>query len=106
SRASAPRRRSSCHTVTTRAAAEMSAGVVTELRATPYAIPTSSPEADGTKAWDSTTLVLVTAHCDGVVGTGWTYGPAACAQLVTELLAGVVEGRDALAVTGSWQAMV
>jgi hypothetical protein len=28
-----------------------------------YRIPTDAPEADGTYQWDSTTMVLVEAHC-------------------------------------------
>ena len=40
------------------------------------------------------------------VGTGWTYGPAACASVVDGLLAPLVRGRDAVDVTGTWQAMV
>jgi L-alanine-DL-glutamate epimerase-like enolase superfamily enzyme len=70
-----------------------------------YTVPTDAPEADGTAAWSQTTMVLVQAHCDGVVGTGWTYGPPACAPLVEDLLAPVVEGSDAMSVTGPWMAM-
>jgi L-alanine-DL-glutamate epimerase-like enolase superfamily enzyme len=70
-----------------------------------YTIPTDAPEADGTIAWDSTTLVLVHAHAGEVVGLGWTYAGAACVPLVRGELAGVVTGRDALDVPGSWEAM-
>jgi L-alanine-DL-glutamate epimerase-like enolase superfamily enzyme len=80
--------------------------VVESVTASAYTIPTDQPEADGTAAWDATTLVVVHARSSGVVGTGWTYGPAACADLVREQLADVVVGRDALGVAGSWAAMV
>jgi L-alanine-DL-glutamate epimerase-like enolase superfamily enzyme len=83
-----------------------SAREITGLDATAYAIPTDAPEADGTAAWDSTTLVVVQAHAAGHRGIGWTYGSAACATIVQELLAEVVIGRDALAVPGTWEAMV
>ena len=63
-------------------------------------------ETDGTARWDATTMVLVRAHAAGVTGTGWTYGPAACAALVDELLAPVVVGRPASGVPGTWLAMV
>jgi L-alanine-DL-glutamate epimerase-like enolase superfamily enzyme len=37
---------------------------------------------------------------------GWTYGPAACAEIVRDLLAAHVAGRPAHAVPGMWEAMV
>lgn len=63
-------------------------------------------ETDGTARWDATTMVLVRAHAAGVTGTGWTYGPAACAAIVDELLSPVVRGRPAYGVPGTWLAMV
>ncbi len=70
-----------------------------------FTIPTDFPEADGTFAWDSTTLVLVEASAGGERGLGYTYAATAAARLIQDLLAGVVRGRDALAVPGSWAAM-
>jgi hypothetical protein len=65
-------------------------------------VPTDWPEADGTIAWDKTTLVLVEAGAGGRTGIGYTYADRAAAHLVDELLAGVVRGRDAFAVPASW----
>src|SRR4051794_7551984 len=79
--------------------------MIKSVRASAYTIPTDAPEADGTFAWDSTTLVLVEVASDGVTGTGWTYGSPACATVVARDLAAVVEGRDAMNVGGSWNAM-
>ncbi|MFB4319177.1 enolase C-terminal domain-like protein [Actinomadura sp. 21ATH] len=79
---------------------------VDAVEAAAYTVPTDVPEADGTLAWDSTTLVLVEASAAGVTGLGWTYGPPACAALVRGELAGVVRGRAALDVGGAWEAMV
>lgn len=77
------------------------------LAAAAYRIPTDAPEADGTLAWDSTTMVVATASCGGSVGTGWTYAPAAAVAVVEELLAPVVaEDRDPLDVEATWEAMV
>jgi L-alanine-DL-glutamate epimerase-like enolase superfamily enzyme len=84
----------------------MAEAVVEAVDARAYTIPTDGPEADGTATWQATTLVVVRAHAAGHTGTGWTYGPAGCAALVDELLAGVVVGRDVLAVPGTWAAMV
>jgi L-alanine-DL-glutamate epimerase-like enolase superfamily enzyme len=71
---------------------------VQSLRAAAYVIPTDAPEADGTLAWDKTTLVVVHAAAGDQTGTGWTYCDAAAVPLLTEVLAGVVTGQDALDV--------
>ena len=79
---------------------------VRSVDATVYTIPTDAPEADGTLAWDSTTMVVVQARAGDRAGTGWTYGPAACATMVHDELASVVTGRDAMDVGGAFDAMV
>jgi L-alanine-DL-glutamate epimerase-like enolase superfamily enzyme len=71
-----------------------------------YTVPTSSPESDGTLAWDSTTIVVVTAHAGGVSGTGYTYGHPAVADVIRGTLAGLVTGRDPLNVAASWSQMI
>lgn len=78
---------------------------ITALDAAVYVIPTDAPEADGTLAWDKTTLVLVTAHAGGQRGTGWTYASAAAATLLREMLAGTLAGRDAFDIAGASEAM-
>jgi L-alanine-DL-glutamate epimerase-like enolase superfamily enzyme len=79
---------------------------VTKIEVAAYTIPTDAPEADGTIAWDSTTMVTVHAHADGKVGFGYTYAAATAGRLIEETLASVVQGHDALAVPASWAAMV
>lgn len=59
-----------------------------------YTVPTDGPEADGTLAWDSTTIVVVHARAAGETGLGWTYAPAAAGHLIGELLSAVVVGRS------------
>jgi L-alanine-DL-glutamate epimerase-like enolase superfamily enzyme len=66
------------------------------LEVSVHTVPTDAPEADGTLAWSSTTMVLVRLGSAGHVGTGWTYGPQACATMVHDQLADVVVGTDAL----------
>ena len=78
---------------------------VDQLSARAYTVPTSSPEADGTLAWDSTTVVVVRARSGDTTGTGWTYGPPACATAVRNLLTDPVLGRRALDVGGAYEAM-
>ena len=79
---------------------------VTSLNASVYTIPTDAFEGDGTLTWDATTMVVVTARAGDVVGTGWTYGPQACATVVSDQLARVVIRRDAMDVGGCFDAMV
>ncbi len=79
--------------------------VVEGLDAAVYVVPTDAPEADGTLAWDKTTLVLVTAGAGGQQGIGWSYTAAAAAPVVTGILSDVAAGRSALDVAGANEAM-
>lgn len=58
-------------------------------------MPTDAPEADGTYAWDSTTMVLVHIEAGDAKGLGYTYADEATAKLTHTLLHKVVAGRDA-----------
>jgi L-alanine-DL-glutamate epimerase-like enolase superfamily enzyme len=78
---------------------------IQDVAAAVYVIPTDAPEADGTLAWDKTTLVLVTAQAGGEEGTGWTYAAGAAASVVTDVLAGAVRGRSAFDIPGASEAM-
>ncbi|MGH6948074.1 MAG: enolase C-terminal domain-like protein, partial [Kiloniellales bacterium] len=80
--------------------------IIERIEAAAYTIPTDYPEADGTFAWDSTTMVVAKVRAGDRQGLGYSYTHAAAAQLIEHPLAGVVEGRDALDVPGAWQAMV
>jgi L-alanine-DL-glutamate epimerase-like enolase superfamily enzyme len=79
--------------------------VISGVDAAVYVIPTDAPEADGTLAWDETTLVLVTVRAGGKEGTGWSYAAAAAASVVTDVLAGVIRGRSALDIAAASEAM-
>ncbi len=68
-------------------------------------VPTDEPEGDGTLAWDSTTMVLVSTRAAGTTGTGWTYGAPATAQAVEDQLAGVVIGRPVFDIPALNEAM-
>lgn len=78
---------------------------ITGLQAAAYRIPTDGPEADGTFAWDATTLVVVDVEADGRSGTGFTYADASVASLVRGVLAKAIAGRDSFDVPGCWKAM-
>lgn len=71
-----------------------------------FTVPTDGHEADGTYAWDSTTMVLVEVSGGGARGIGYTYADSSTAVLIRDKLAKVVEGRDAMGVEGAWHAMV
>ena len=71
-----------------------------------YKIPTDGPEADGTYAWDSTTMVLVEVTAGGMRGLGYTYADTATGTLIKDMLSTVVQGRNAMDVPGCWNAMV
>lgn len=71
-----------------------------------YSVPTDFPESDGTLEWKKTTVVVVETSSADVHGVGFTYADVATAKLVESLLAGIIRGRDALDIAGSWAAMV
>ena len=76
------------------------------VRASAFTVPTDSPEADGTLAWESTTLVLVEIDAGEAIGIGWTYAPAAAVRVVEDLLAPVLREASATAPATASQAMV
>jgi len=79
--------------------------LVAKLTVDAYRVTTDEPEADGTLGWDSTTIVVVRAHCGEEVGLGYTYADGSTATLIESKLAGVVCGRDALSPRSAWTAM-
>jgi L-alanine-DL-glutamate epimerase-like enolase superfamily enzyme len=79
----------------------VSGPAVTAVDTAVYVVPTDAPEADGTLAWDKTTMVLVTVHAGGRQGLGWSYASAAARTVVTEVLADLVVGRDAFDIAGT-----
>ena len=80
---------------------------VIRLETAVYRIPTDRPEADGTFAWDATTMLLVEAiAASGQRGLGFSYGAASAAGLVRELLVPVVVGCAIADVRIAWAAMV
>jgi L-alanine-DL-glutamate epimerase-like enolase superfamily enzyme len=79
---------------------------VDEVTAAVYEIPTDRPEADGTLAWSSTTLVVARVAGGGQTGLGYTYGSGACKPLIEGALAAAVTGRGVLDTGAALQAMV
>ena len=79
---------------------------IKNLQVGAFRIPTATPEADGTIAWDSTTLILVQASAGKEVGVGYTFAHQAAGSIIFDILKKIVEGTDALSVTQTWSAMV
>ncbi len=57
------------------------------MRARAYTVPTDAPEADGTFAWDETTIVVVHVEAGGETGLGYSYTDASVARLIVGTLA-------------------
>ncbi|HET8554133.1 MAG TPA: enolase C-terminal domain-like protein [Rhodanobacteraceae bacterium] len=81
------------------------APAIDRVEATAYRIPTDSPEADGTIAWDSTTIVIAQVHAGGIVGIGYTYGHAAIAALIDSPLRDCLMEHDPEDIPGAWKRM-
>ncbi|MGH8297170.1 MAG: enolase C-terminal domain-like protein, partial [Steroidobacteraceae bacterium] len=78
---------------------------VERVWANAYTIPTDLPGADGTASWTSTTLIVVRAQAGGRCGLGYTYTHACAASLITDKLARLAIGRDAMDPPAIWRAM-
>ena len=76
------------------------------VTATVYEIPTDRPEADGTLAWSSTTLVVAHVTGGGRTGLGYTYGAGACKPRIEGELATAVSGHGVLDTGAALEAMV
>jgi L-alanine-DL-glutamate epimerase-like enolase superfamily enzyme len=79
---------------------------ITRVSAKAFTIPTDAPEADGTFAWESTTLVLAEVTAAGKSGIGYSYTDAAAAQVINGALAHAIAGLDALAIPAAHEAML
>ena len=71
-----------------------------------FTIPTEKPEADGTLAWDSVSLVVVEPWLrNGVRGLGYAIGDRAVAAVVNDVLREHVIGVDVRDTAGAWERM-
>lgn len=78
---------------------------IRKVTARAYTIPTETPEADGTYAWQSTTIIIVHVQAGDKTGIGYTYSSSSIVSLINDTLARVVQGRDALDVHSCWSFM-
>jgi L-alanine-DL-glutamate epimerase-like enolase superfamily enzyme len=82
-----------------------SSAAIESVEVAVYRVPTDLPEADGTFAWDSTTIVIVQIAAGGEKGMGYTYADAATARVIADLLADRIRGLDALDIPTAYQRM-
>jgi len=82
------------------------APLIDRVAAAAFRIPTDAPEADGTLAWDHTTLVVAEVSAAGTTGLGYSYTGADAAHLINSLLAGRIAGEDGFAIPRLWERMV
>jgi L-alanine-DL-glutamate epimerase-like enolase superfamily enzyme len=83
-----------------------SAPKVERLDVSACTVPTETPEADGTLAWDETTIVLVHAVACGTTGVGYSFADKATAVLIDAHLRQCVIGGDCLDISALWMAQV
>ena len=76
-----------------------------KVRARAFTIPTDKPEADGTIAWNSTTLIVVEVSGANMVGLAYTYAGASITKLIESKLAETIAGLDAMDPPAAWRAM-
>ena len=79
---------------------------VGRLEVSAYTVPTETPEADGTVAWNETTLVLVRISSCGASGLGYSFADIATAHLIDAHLKRTVIGGNCLNISELWSAMV
>jgi L-alanine-DL-glutamate epimerase-like enolase superfamily enzyme len=78
---------------------------IEKVKARAYIIPTDKPEADGTVAWTSTTLVVVEVSGGNRIGLGYTYSSDCITRLIETLLSETIQGLDAMNPPMAWRAM-
>ena len=79
---------------------------IKSVSASAFTIPTDAPEADGTFAWNSTTLVLAEVNAGGKTGIGYSYTDAAAAAIINGALAEAIVDLDAFAIPRAHEAML
>lgn len=80
---------------------------ITDIKARAYKIPTDKPEADGTFAWDSTTLIVVHVSGGGMTGLGYTYTDGCIVPLIEGKLGETLTEAqaDAMDPPAAWLSM-
>lgn len=70
-----------------------------------FKVPTDSPEADGTLAWDSTQLLIVHAFAGDERGLGYTYAGKAAAEVIRGEFENLLKSHNAMDPTAAYMKM-
>src|ERR1700744_3509527 len=70
--------------------------LIRDLKVAVFNVPTSTPEADGTIEWSSTTMILVEIAAGDKTGIGYTYGHMAAGEVIDRTLKELVIGKDVM----------
>jgi L-alanine-DL-glutamate epimerase-like enolase superfamily enzyme len=81
------------------------APIISKVTARGYTIPTDTPEADGTFAWESTGMTVVEIEAGNRSGLGYTYGSATVPQLIKDVLAPLLIDKPAASIPQHFAAM-
>lgn len=84
----------------------LSEAPVKDVNVTAYTIPTDAPEADGTFAWNSTTLVVAHITAGGETGLGYTYGSTAIVPAAQHIAEKSIVGQSPFDIPRLHQAMI
>jgi L-alanine-DL-glutamate epimerase-like enolase superfamily enzyme len=84
----------------------LSEASVEDVSVAAYTIPTDAPEADGSFAWASTTMVLAEIKAGGTKGLGYTYGSKAVAAVAKHLAERCLAHQSAFDIPRLHHAMV
>jgi L-alanine-DL-glutamate epimerase-like enolase superfamily enzyme len=79
---------------------------VETVRVGAFRIPTDAAESDGTLEWTDTTLVVVELGAAGETACGYTYADAGVARVITDHLAPLLQGADAMDIEALWRRML
>lgn len=84
----------------------LSEAPVKDVSVMAYTIPTDTPEADGTFAWKSTTLVVAHITAGGTTGLGYTYGSKAVVPEAEHIAEKCLLGQSPFDIPRLHQAML
>ena len=79
---------------------------VEQVDVSAYTVPTETPEADGTFAWQETTLVLVRVAACGASGSGYSFADIATANLIDSHLKRHIVNGNCLNIAALWSGMI
>lgn len=78
---------------------------INDVQVRVYEVPTDYPEADGTLAWNATTVVIAIVRCGGYEGMGYSYAHRAAASIIAAPLRECLVGASPMDIPTLWMDM-